>query len=44
MQAFNSEEMTHQFSIGKYRIELYFPKYKLAIECAVLDLRDRDIG
>ena len=44
MQVFNSEEIIHQFGIGKYRIDLYFPKYKLAIECNVFDHRDRDIG
>ena len=44
MQAFNSEEMIHQFGVGKYRIDLYFPKYKLAIERVEFDHRDRDIG
>ena len=40
MQAFNGEEMIHQFSVGKYRIDLYFPKYKLVIECDEFDHRD----
>ena len=44
MQAFRDEEMIHQFGTGKYRIDLYFPKYKLDIECHELDHRDRDIG
>ena len=44
MQAFNSEEMIQQFSVGKYRIGLYFPEHKLAIECDEFDHRDRDIG
>ena len=44
MQAFRGEEMSHQFGAGKYRIDLYFPKYKLPIECDELDHRDRDIG
>ena len=44
MQAFRGEEMIHQFGAGKYRIDLYFPKYKLAIECDEFDHRDRDIG
>ena len=44
MQAFNGEEMIHQFGIGKYRIDPYFPKYKLAVECDEFDHRDRDIG
>ena len=44
MQAFRGEEMIHQFGAGKYRIDLYFPMYKLAIECDEFDHRDRDIG
>ena len=44
MQTFNGEEMIQQFSVGKYRIGLYFPKYKLAIECDEFHHRDRDIG
>ena len=44
MQAFNGEEMIHQFSVGKYRIDLFFPRYKLAIECDEFDHRDRDIS
>ena len=43
MQAFNSEEMIHQFSVGKYRIDLYFPRYKLAVECDEFGHKDRDI-
>ena len=43
MQAFNSEEMIHQFGAGKYKIDLYFIKYQLAIECDEFDHRDRDI-
>ena len=44
MQAFNGEEMIHQFGAEKCRIDLYFPKYKLAIESDEFDHRDRDIG
>ena len=44
MQAFRGEEMIHQFGDGKYRIDLYSPKYKLAIECDELDHRDRDLN
>ena len=44
MQAFNGEEMIHQFGVGKYRIDLYFAKYKLAIQCEKLDHHDRDNG
>ena len=43
MHAFNGEEMIHQFSLGKYRTDLYFAKYKFAIECNEFDHRDRDI-
>jgi very-short-patch-repair endonuclease len=31
--AFNGEEMLLQYKVDKYMIDLYFPKYKLAIEC-----------
>ena len=44
MQTFNGEEMIHQFSVGKYRIDLYFPKYELAIECDEFVHHDRDLG
>ena len=44
MQAFTGEEMIHQFGVGKYRIDLYFLKYKLAIEVDEFGHRDRDIG
>ena len=36
--------MIHQFGAEKCRIDLYFPKYKLAIESDEFDHRDRDIG
>ena len=35
--------MKRQFSIGSYRIDVYFPEYKLAIECDEHDHKDRDI-
>ena len=44
MQAFNGKEMIHQFGVRKYRIVLYFPMYKMAIECDEFDHRDTDIG
>ena len=44
MQVFNGEEMIHQFGVGKYRIVLYFPKFKWAIECVEFGHRDRDVG
>ena len=33
MEAFNGEEMIHQYKIVPYIVDLYFPKYKLIIEC-----------
>lgn len=30
---FKNENMIHQYFIDNYRIDLYFPDYKLAIEC-----------
>ena len=36
--------MKQQFSIGSYRIDLYFPEHKLAIECDKYDYKDRDIN
>ncbi len=32
-KCFSNEETITQYSILNYRIDLYFPKYKLAIEC-----------
>ena len=43
MKADNGEEMIHQFSVGKYRTDQYFLRYKLEIECEEFDHRDRDI-
>ena len=36
--------MIHQFGARKYRIDLYFLKYKLAIECDEFDHCEGDIG
>lgn len=33
MKAFSSEKMEYQKKCGKYKIDLYFTKYKIAIEC-----------
>jgi len=33
LDAFNGEEMIQQYKVKQYFIDLYFPKYKLAIEC-----------
>lgn len=35
-------ECKRQFSMGKYRIDLYFPDYRLAIECDENNHMDRD--
>ena len=44
MHAFNGEKMIHQFSVEKCRIDLYFPEYKLTIECDEFDHHYRNIG
>ena len=36
--------MKRQFSIGSYRIDLYFPEQNLATECDKHDHQDRDIN
>ena len=36
--------MKRQCSIGSYRIDLYFPEHKLAIECDEHDHKDRGIN
>lgn len=33
LDAFNGEKMIQQYKVKQYFIDLYFPKYKLAIEC-----------
>ena len=43
MDTFDGEEMTRQYQIGNYRIDLYFPSYKLAIECDEFGHQDRDV-
>ena len=40
-KVFDGISMKRQFSIGPYRINLYFPEHKLAIECIEHDHRDR---
>ena len=42
--AFKGEEMLSQYNVNGYRIDLYFPKYKIAIECDELGHRDRDVS
>ena len=36
--------MIRQFHIGKYRIDLYFPEHKLAIECDEFGHNNRDVS
>ena len=43
-KVFEEIAMKWQFSIGSYRINLYFPEHKLAIECDEHDHKDRDIN
>ena len=43
-KVFEGISMKRQFSIGSYRIDLYFPEHKLAIECDDHDHKDRDIN
>jgi very-short-patch-repair endonuclease len=44
MTAFDGEDMIEQFVVGKHRIDLYFPVYKIAIECDEHDHKDRDVN
>ena len=37
-----SVEMVRQYHIGKYRVDMYLPKYKIIIECDEFDHKDRD--
>ena len=43
-KVFKGISMKRQFSIGSYRIYLYFPEHKLAIECGKRDHKGRDIN
>jgi very-short-patch-repair endonuclease len=42
LQAFGHLKPIRQFPIGKYRIDLYFPKEKIAVECDEKGHTDRD--
>jgi very-short-patch-repair endonuclease len=42
IKVFGREKYITQYCIDGYRIDLYFPKYKLAIECDENDHKDRD--
>ena len=41
-QAFSHIEQESQFAIGHYRIDLYLPKQKIAVECDENGHADRD--
>ena len=43
-KVFEGISMKWHFSIGSYRIDLYFPENKLATECDEHDHKDRDIN
>lgn len=42
LESFNGEEIIPQFKCGTYKIDIYMPKYKLAIECDENNHIDRD--
>ena len=42
LKTFKGENMVTQYRVGTYRIDLYFPKYKLAIECDEFGHSNRD--
>ena len=42
IKVFNKERYKTQKPIGKYKIDLYFPDYKLAIECDEYNHKNRD--
>ena len=44
MKMFKGVAMIDQYGIDAYRIDLYFPEYRLAIECDEFDHKDRVIG
>ena len=44
LTAFKGQEMKEQYTVDGYRIDLYFPIHKLAIECDEFGHKDRDIG
>ena len=43
MDVFKGEEMLTQFNVDGYRIDPYFPRHKLAVECDESGHKDRDI-
>ena len=43
MNAFKGQKMHTQDSVDQYKVDLYFPKHKLAIECDKFGHLDRNI-
>lgn len=41
-KVFKIEEMIEQYNYEKYRIDLYLPKYKIAIECDELHHKNKN--
>ena len=44
MQVFKGIKMIDQYTVDNYRIDLYFPKHKLAVECDEFGHNDRDVN
>ena len=44
MQVFKGIKMIDQYTVDNYRIDLYFPKHKLAAECDEFGHNDRDVN
>ena len=43
MDVFKGEEILNQFNTDGYRINLYFPRHKLAVDCDEFGHKERDI-
>ena len=43
MDVFKGEEMLTQFKFYRYKIDLYFPRHKLSVECDEFGNKDSDI-
>ena len=44
MQALKEIKMIDQYTVDNYRIDLYFPKHNLAVECDEFEHNDRDVN
>jgi len=42
MEAFSHEQMKLQYIVSNYQVDLYFPQYRIAVECDEHGHRDRD--